>query len=162
VLKLRYFVDGYLGCSLWLQFSYLFVLGSRINNYIIAAWCKLTYHQQHIVFCISTPTCAIHNLSFQGDPVEIARVIKDSVKQNLKRFHEEARHSLISTPERKLALIIDGRCLMYALDPTLRVDLLGLSLSCHSVICCRVSPLQKAQVNNVSCRVPFSSYPLKN
>jgi hypothetical protein len=104
----------------------------------------------------------LYNLSFQGDPVEIARVIKDSVKQNLKRFHEEARHSLISTPERKLALIIDGRCLMYALDPTLRVDLLGLSLSCHSVICCRVSPLQKAQVNNVSCRVPFSSYPLKN
>ncbi|PWZ57859.1 Phospholipid-transporting ATPase 3 [Zea mays] len=85
----------------------------------------------------------------EGDPVEIARVIKDSVKQNLKRFHEEARHSLISTPERKLALIIDGRCLMYALDPTLRVDLLGLSLSCHSVICCRVSPLQKAQVTSL-------------
>jgi hypothetical protein len=82
--------------------------------------------------------------------VEIARVIKDSVKQSLKSFHEEARHSLNSSPERKLALIIDGRCLMYALDPTLRVDLLGLSLSCHSVVCCRVSPLQKAQVNNIS------------
>ncbi|ONM06536.1 Phospholipid-transporting ATPase 3 [Zea mays] len=38
---------------------------------------------------------------------------------------------------------------MYALDPTLRVDLLGLSLSCHSVICCRVSPLQKAQVTSL-------------
>ena len=92
---------------------------------------------------------------FQGDPVEIARVIKDSVKQSLKSFHEEARHSLISTPERKLALIIDGRCLMYALDPTLRVDLLGLSLICHSVICCRVSPLQKAQVNNISCSTTY-------
>ena len=92
---------------------------------------------------------------FQGDPVEIARVIKDSVKQSLKSFHEEARHSLISTPERKLALIIDGRCLMYALDPTLRVDLLGLSLICHSVVCCRVSPLQKAQVNNISFSTTF-------
>ncbi|AQK65516.1 Phospholipid-transporting ATPase 3 [Zea mays] len=38
---------------------------------------------------------------------------------------------------------------MYALDPTLRVDLLGLSLSCHSVVCCRVSPLQKAQVTSL-------------
>lgn len=127
-------------------FSYLFVLSSRITSHIIAAWCKLIY-----TFCIPTPTFAILNLSFfQGDPVEIARVIKDSVKQSLKNFHEEAQRSLISTPERKLALIIDGRCLMYALDPTLRVDLLGLSLSCHSVVCCRVSPLQKAQVNNIS------------
>jgi phospholipid-transporting ATPase len=83
--------------------------------------------------------------------VEIARVIKESVKQSLKSYHEEARGSLISTPGQKLALIIDGRCLMYALDPTLRVDLLGLSLICHSVVCCRVSPLQKAQVNIVSC-----------
>jgi hypothetical protein len=44
---------------------------------------------------------------------------------------------------------------MYALDPTLRVDLLGLSLSCHSVVCCRVSPLQKAQVNNISWSTTF-------
>jgi phospholipid-transporting ATPase len=87
---------------------------------------------------------------FQGDPVEIARVIKDTVKQNLKRFHKEAQHSVRNMPERKLALIIDGRCLMYGLDPTLRVDLLGLSLICHSIICCRVSPLQKAQVNIIS------------
>lgn len=98
------------------------------------------------------PNCAIYNTGhFQGDPVEIARVIKESVKQSLKSYHEEARGSLISTPGQKLALIIDGRCLMYALDPTLRVDLLGLSLICHSVVCCRVSPLQKAQVNIVSC-----------
>jgi hypothetical protein len=83
--------------------------------------------------------------------VEIAHVIKDTVKQKLKSFHEESQHSVNSMPERKLALIIDGRCLMYALDPTLRVDLLGLSLICHSVVCCRVSPLQKAQVNIMSC-----------
>jgi phospholipid-transporting ATPase len=100
-------------------------------------------------FVISSETDAIREAEDRGDPVEIARVIKDSVKQSLKSFHEEARHSLISTPERKMALIIDGRCLMYALDPTLRVDLLGLSLICHSVVCCRVSPLQKAQVTSL-------------
>ncbi|XP_066374942.1 phospholipid-transporting ATPase 3-like isoform X1 [Miscanthus floridulus] len=100
-------------------------------------------------FIISSETDAIREAEDRGDPVEIARVIKDSVKQSLKSFHEEAQHSLTSTPERKLALIIDGRCLMYALDPTLRVDLLGLSLSCHSVVCCRVSPLQKAQVTSL-------------
>jgi phospholipid-transporting ATPase len=37
---------------------------------------------------------------------------------------------------------------MYALDPSLRVMLLNLSLNCSSVVCCRVSPLQKAQVGS--------------
>jgi len=45
MLKPHYIVDGYLGRKSCLHFSYLFVLGSRITSYIIAAWCKLTYHQ---------------------------------------------------------------------------------------------------------------------
>jgi len=50
-------------------------------------------------------------------------------------------------PDMDMALIIDGRCLMYALDPNkLRTTLLKLSMMCKAVVCCRVSPLQKAQV----------------
>jgi phospholipid-transporting ATPase len=78
--------------------------------------------------------------------VEIARITKESVKEDLKRCLEEAQRHLHGTSTTKLALVIDGKCLMYALDPTLRVDLLSLSLNCSSVVCCRVSPLQKAQV----------------
>lgn len=85
-------------------------------------------------------------IHYQGDPVEIARVIKDSVKQELERYLEEAHQLLRSPYGVKLALVIDGKCLMYALDPALRVSLLKLSLNCSSVVCCRVSPLQKAQV----------------
>lgn len=48
-----------------------------------------------------------------------------------------------------MSLVIDGKCLMYALDPSLRVMLLSLSLNCTSVVCCRVSPLQKAQVTSL-------------
>lgn len=48
-----------------------------------------------------------------------------------------------------LALVIDGRCLMHALDPKLRGTLLQLSMLCKAVVCCRVSPLQKAQVTNL-------------
>ena len=81
----------------------------------------------------------------QGDPVEIAHIIKDSVNHDLKRCLEEAQQYLHISGQ-KLALIIDGKCLMYALDPNLRVNLLNLSLNCSSVVCCRVSPLQKAQV----------------
>ncbi|KAG2549151.1 hypothetical protein PVAP13_9KG173000 [Panicum virgatum] len=131
------------GIKIWV------LTGDKMETAINIAYACSLVNNDTKQFIISSETDAIREAEDRGDPVEIARVIKDSVKQSLKSFHEEARHSLISTPERKLALIIDGRCLMYALDPTLRVDLLGLSLICHSVVCCRVSPLQKAQVTSL-------------
>ncbi|KAG2288528.1 hypothetical protein Bca52824_048132 [Brassica carinata] len=81
-----------------------------------------------------------------GDQVEIARVIKEEVKKELRKSLEEAQLYMHTVAGPKLALVIDGKCLMYALDPSLRVTLLSLSLNCTSVVCCRVSPLQKAQV----------------
>lgn len=78
--------------------------------------------------------------------MEIARFIKESVTADLKKFLEEAQQHLHTISGPKLALVIDGKCLMYALDPNLRGMLLNLSLNCTSVVCCRVSPLQKAQV----------------
>ncbi|KAG0295638.1 hypothetical protein BGZ98_001318, partial [Dissophora globulifera] len=44
------------------------------------------------------------------------------------------------------ALIIDGETLKYGLSPALSGLLLDVSKRCKSVICCRVSPLQKAKV----------------
>ncbi|RIB13767.1 hypothetical protein C2G38_2097551 [Gigaspora rosea] len=46
----------------------------------------------------------------------------------------------------KHALVIDGETLKYALDKSLKHLLLDLGKRCNSVICCRVSPLQKAKV----------------
>ncbi|KAI9019832.1 aminophospholipid-transporting P-type ATPase [Hyaloraphidium curvatum] len=45
-----------------------------------------------------------------------------------------------------LALIIDGRTLDFALTPELELLFLELACLCKAVICCRVSPLQKALV----------------
>lgn len=78
--------------------------------------------------------------------MELARVMKEEVKRELKKCLEEAQQYFTTLSGTKLALVIDGKCLMYALDPSLRVMLLNLSLNCASVVCCRVSPLQKAQV----------------
>lgn len=131
------------GIKIWV------LTGDKMETAINIAYACSLINNDTKQFIISSETDTIREAEDRGDPVEIARVIKDSVKQNLKNFHDEAQHSLISSSERKLALTIDGRCLMYALDPTLRVDLLGLSLICHSVVCCRVSPLQKAQVTSL-------------
>lgn len=45
-----------------------------------------------------------------------------------------------------LALIIDGQSLQHALDPELEDQFIELGFRCKTVICCRVSPLQKALV----------------
>lgn len=45
-----------------------------------------------------------------------------------------------------LALVIDGKSLEFALDRNLEKQFLDLAVQCKAVICCRVSPLQKALV----------------
>lgn len=45
-----------------------------------------------------------------------------------------------------LALVIDGKSLTYALEKDMEKLLLDLAIMCKAVICCRVSPLQKALV----------------
>ncbi|KAJ2009185.1 phospholipid transporting ATPase [Coemansia thaxteri] len=45
-----------------------------------------------------------------------------------------------------LGLVIDGHSLKFALEPELSPLLLELAVRCQSVLCCRVSPLQKALV----------------
>lgn len=45
-----------------------------------------------------------------------------------------------------LALVIDGKSLTYALERDLERLFLDLAVMCKAVICCRVSPLQKALV----------------
>lgn len=45
-----------------------------------------------------------------------------------------------------LGLVIDGKSLGFALDKRLEKRFLNLAVQCKAVICCRVSPLQKALV----------------
>ncbi|KAH6595449.1 hypothetical protein BASA61_003809 [Batrachochytrium salamandrivorans] len=46
----------------------------------------------------------------------------------------------------QIALIIDGKSLAYALEDDIKFIFLELATLCKAVICCRVSPLQKALV----------------
>lgn len=48
--------------------------------------------------------------------------------------------------QNNVALVIDGTTLKYALSCDLRREFLDLCISCKVVICCRVSPIQKAEV----------------
>ncbi|KAL6983575.1 Phospholipid-transporting ATPase 3 [Sarracenia purpurea var. burkii] len=131
------------GIKIWV------LTGDKMETAInIAYACKLINNDMK-QFIISSETDDIREVESRGDQVEIARYMRDAVKNQLKKCNDEAQHYLSPVFGQKLALVIDGKCLMYALDPSLRVMLLNLSLNCSSVICCRVSPLQKAQVTSL-------------
>ncbi|KAK6631413.1 hypothetical protein RUM44_005940 [Polyplax serrata] len=51
-----------------------------------------------------------------------------------------------SEPPTTFAIVVNGHSLVHALHPQLEQLFLEVSSSCRSVICCRVTPLQKAKV----------------
>ncbi|PKA61390.1 Phospholipid-transporting ATPase 3 [Apostasia shenzhenica] len=132
------------GIKIWV------LTGDKMETAINIAYACSLINNSMKQFIISSETDAIREVEDnRGDPVQTARVIKNSVRQDLDRYLQEAQLLLRSTDGPRLALVIDGKCLMHALDPSLRVSLLKLSLNCSSVVCCRVSPLQKAQVTSL-------------
>ncbi|XP_010262048.1 PREDICTED: probable phospholipid-transporting ATPase 4 isoform X2 [Nelumbo nucifera] len=52
-------------------------------------------------------------------------------------------------PDAAFALVIDGKTLAYALEDDIKHQFLSLAVDCASVICCRVSPKQKALVTRL-------------
>ncbi|OBZ89260.1 Phospholipid-transporting ATPase DNF1 [Choanephora cucurbitarum] len=66
---------------------------------------------------------------------------------------EQLRKALEEVTEKsksqKCALVIDGESLKYALESNCKDQLLELGTQCRAVVCCRVSPMQKAKVVNL-------------
>ncbi|KAK8567713.1 hypothetical protein V6N13_105672 [Hibiscus sabdariffa] len=131
------------GIKIWV------LTGDKMETAINIAYACNLLNNDMKQFTISSETDAIREVEERGDQVEIARFMKEEVKRQLKKCLDEARQYFHTVSGPKLALIIDGKCLMYALDPSLRIMLLNFSLNCSSVVCCRVSPLQKAQVTSL-------------
>ncbi|KAK0176171.1 hypothetical protein PV328_000332 [Microctonus aethiopoides] len=65
---------------------------------------------------------------------------RDVIVQHCMDFGQDLRC------QNEVGLVIDGNSLKYALSCDLRRDFLDLCTSCKVVICCRVSPMQKAEV----------------
>ncbi|XP_074274505.1 phospholipid-transporting ATPase 3-like [Silene latifolia] len=131
------------GIKIWV------LTGDKMETAINIAYACNLINNDMKQFIVTSETDDIREVEERGDQVEIARYIKDVVKTQLKSCVDEAQQTLRTLTGPKLALVIDGKCLMYALDPSLRGMLLNLSLNCTSVVCCRVSPLQKAQVTSL-------------
>jgi phospholipid-transporting ATPase len=69
-----------------------------------------------------------------------------ATRQNIQSKLDAVRSAAANGENDTLALIIDGKSLAFALEKDLERLFLDLALMCKAVICCRVSPLQKADV----------------
>lgn len=71
---------------------------------------------------------------------------KLNLEEKLEAIHEHQFDDLDISLDSSLALVIDGVSLGFALEPDLEDLFIQLGSRCKAVICCRVSPLQKALV----------------
>ena len=72
------------------------------------------------------------------------QAIKESISLQITNASQMIK--LEKDPHAAFALIIDGKSLTYALEDDMKRQFLNLAVDCASVICCRVSPKQKALV----------------
>jgi len=67
---------------------------------------------------------------------------KDEIEENLAHF----RNNGLVGKTNDVTLILDGKSLNYTILPDIRKDFIDLCTSCKAVVCCRVSPIQKAEM----------------
>lgn len=78
--------------------------------------------------------------------IVIKATTRDSTNEQLREAIEKMDIADNEIGMQKRALVIDGATLKYALESHSKSLLLELGTRCSSVVCCRVSPMQKAQV----------------
>ncbi|KAI1631092.1 hypothetical protein F4809DRAFT_658542 [Biscogniauxia mediterranea] len=74
---------------------------------------------------------------------EDSAATRDNIQKKLDAIRNNVEESVEMDT---LALVIDGKSLTYALEPDMEKLFYDLAVMCKAVICCRVSPLQKALV----------------
>ncbi|XP_052758712.1 probable phospholipid-transporting ATPase IA isoform X3 [Galleria mellonella] len=88
-------------------------------------------HSAHLIHP-SMPLLVLNEDSLDGT--------RETISRQSMEFGENLRK------QNEVALIIDGKTLKYAMGCDLKKDFLDLCISCKVVVCCRVSPIQKAEV----------------
>ncbi|XP_037069797.1 probable phospholipid-transporting ATPase IA isoform X3 [Pollicipes pollicipes] len=104
----------------------------------------LTGDKQETAINIGHSSRLLHSkmplLLLNEDGLDRTRAVVTERLNEMREHREEAG---------QVALIIDGRTLQYALTHELRAEFMELCLGCRSVICCRVSPGQKAEITEL-------------
>ena len=119
--------------------------------------CRLITSQMEVVICNCTSLkdtqdwmkkaldAAIKKLPGFDEPYMkmnlIQRYLRNVSKSDIGKFDKN-----YGSKAKPLVLVIDGKTLEYALDSSVSKIFVQLAMLCKAVVCCRVSPLQKALV----------------
>ncbi|KAH9617560.1 hypothetical protein KSS87_021801 [Heliosperma pusillum] len=122
------------GLKLWV------LTGDKMETAINIGFSCSLLRQGMKQICISSAT-------IEGPDNESKEAIKESISLQITNASQMIK--LEKDPHAAFALIIDGKCLTYALEDDMKYHFLALAVECASVICCRVSPKQKALVTRL-------------
>ncbi|XP_042409117.1 probable phospholipid-transporting ATPase 4 isoform X1 [Zingiber officinale] len=91
------------------------------------------------------------SLVSHGMPSRDSTITAQAAKDNILMQITDAAQliKLEKDPNAAFALIVDGKTLTYCLEDDLKNPFLSLAVDCASVICCRVSPKQKAMLTRL-------------
>nr|GMC51916.1 probable phospholipid-transporting ATPase 4 [Ipomoea batatas] len=121
------------GLKIWV------LTGDKMETAInIGFACSLLRQGMHQI-CVST--------NMDGTANNSREALKESISMQIANGSEMVK--LEKDPHAAFALIIDGKTLSYALEDDMKQKFLNLAVDCASVICCRVSPKQKALVTRL-------------
>lgn len=122
------------GLKLWV------LTGDKMETAINIGYSCSLLRQGMKQICISTT-------NIDGTANDSKEAIKESISLQITNASQMIK--LEKDPHAAFALIIDGKSLTYALEDDMKFHFLNLAVDCASVICCRVSPKQKALVTRL-------------
>jgi len=92
-------------------------------------------------------SCSLFNPKMELVFIKEAEFLKQKNRKFFKVKDNEVHEKLIGGTA--VGLVIEGGVLSYALKPYVQDQFLEICQKCQAVVCCRVSPIQKAQVTNL-------------
>ena len=117
-------------------------LGDKVQTAIeIGFSCNLLKSDMEIMI-LSADNLDAARLQIEGGVNKIASVLGTPTVDPRKR-------GFVPGAQAAFAVVIDGDTLRHALSPQLKPLFLNLATQCETVVCCRVSPAQKALVVNL-------------
>ncbi|MCO5552822.1 hypothetical protein L7F22_006339 [Adiantum nelumboides] len=121
--------------------------GDKLETAINIGFACSLLRQSMTQFVVSLENNKMKMAEAIGNKEHISKVSQESIRQQILSARQRLEEQEDS--DAAFALIIDGKALNFALGEDLKGDLMQLAIKCSSVICCRVSPKQKAMITKL-------------
>ncbi|KAG2499397.1 hypothetical protein HYH03_002971 [Edaphochlamys debaryana] len=129
--------------------------GDKMETAINIAYACSLLTDEMTQYTVSVTSSRVEELERAGAKEEAEVLAAELVGQQLAKIEASLGTSAASSGKggnveaSEAALVIDGKALSYALSRDLHATFLRVGMRCKAVVCCRVSPLQKAQVTTL-------------